>query len=754
MWPIEEHEGQVDDGDHSIITTQEAHAPDDQPGAHDAWAEASGDDEAGDDGAHDDGDGAPAQVQGGGEEPEALPWRRVPRPITDVLGSNIITQPRRPGSRASSTTRQGNGVDQAVDHALVEEPGPEQEEQGGAHAALIASAVVKAVKELDDHVLRGEEGLAKARELLSDRDLRGLLDSNDDMLDDLAIKVTDDGDAFKLYDPSPTINPVRVPESDSELRRLSARDRALWQMADDLEWHGLATVNGTFEAEPWPIKEAKKLGPVLGHKWVRVVKADARLKSRLTARGDQDRDHVPGRWSSPTTCIEMVKLVFMVGLRRGWKPVVLDVEQAYLKGSAQRHVFIKPPAQAQAPPGTCLRIVKSMYGLAEAGYVWYHHLGALLDEFGLERSIWDPCIRFSDKLVTSLYVDDLPTMASPGEVERMREFLAGKDCKTTIQEGHGTVLGARWSYDESSNQITLDFADKEAELIKEFDPDNKLTPRSTPIADKEELPFLMEEGQYPRFRELVGALLFISKLRPDISEAVRRLCRHGKANGAEHFQAALRVLQYLKFDPGRKMILRAEVGPEPLRVSAYSDATWATEPETRKSVTGLVVKLNDSVLTAVSRTQKVVSKSSCESELYAIADAADQILFYRRILDELGEEQTEPSKLWTDSMSAMAVIEKPYLTGRSKHIDTRRLRLVALRDESVFDLGWVPSAAQLADPLTKRSSKNRLRDVKPRLFGEAVPGSPEGKVGLALGSGSVSELVARAQAARRGGVSE
>jgi len=57
----------------------------------------------------------------------------------------------------------------------------------------------------------------------------------------------------------------------------------------------------------------------------------------------------------------------------------------------------------------------------------------------------------------------------------------------------------------------------------------------------------------------------------------------------------------------------------PLRLHAYSDSTWASDPTDRRSVTGYCILLVSSPLTWKSKKQADISQSSIEAELRALA---------------------------------------------------------------------------------------------------------------------------------------
>ncbi|XP_056853064.1 uncharacterized mitochondrial protein AtMg00810-like [Raphanus sativus] len=114
-----------------------------------------------------------------------------------------------------------------------------------------------------------------------------------------------------------------------------------------------------------------------------------------------------------------------------------------------------------------------------------------------------------------------------------------------------------------------------------------------------------------KYRELIGRLLYLCITRPDISFAVHQLSQFLSVPTDVHYQAALKVLRYLKTNPGQGLMYASD---SELCLNAFADADWATCKDTRRSVTGFCVYLGSSLILWKSKKQSVVSRSSTEAE--------------------------------------------------------------------------------------------------------------------------------------------
>lgn len=127
-----------------------------------------------------------------------------------------------------------------------------------------------------------------------------------------------------------------------------------------------------------------------------------------------------------------------------------------------------------------------------------------------------------------------------------------------------------------------------------------------------------------QYRELIGRLLYLCITRPDITFAVHQLSQFLSAPTDIHYQAALKVLHYLKTNPGQGLMYAAD---STLCLNAFADADWAVCKDTRRSVTGFCVYLGSSLISWKSKKQSVVSRSSTETEYQSLALVTCELLW-------------------------------------------------------------------------------------------------------------------------------
>lgn len=132
--------------------------------------------------------------------------------------------------------------------------------------------------------------------------------------------------------------------------------------------------------------------------------------------------------------------------------------------------------------------------------------------------------------------------------------------------------------------------------------------------------------------------------------------------------AAHKVLRYIKLSPGVALCFS---GSNTSRIKAFSDSDWASCPSTRRSTTGFVIFLRDSLISWQTKKQHTVARSSAEAEYRALAYTSCEITWITNLLKEIEtyRQGHETPVLFTDSNSVASIARSPILHQRTKHIE-------------------------------------------------------------------------------------
>lgn len=215
----------------------------------------------------------------------------------------------------------------------------------------------------------------------------------------------------------------------------------------------------------------------------------------------------------------------------------------------------------------------------------------------------------------------------------------------------------------------------------------------------------VEGPEVARFRSAVGKLLWLSHVRPDVSYIAKELARHVQKPCAIHVQMLKSVLRFLKGTRNAEYHIVRDVSVPLGVVDGWVDASWGSDFGRRSTSGGLL--LGSGVqLTHWSRTQPVITTSSCESELLAVCLGAQEALLVANLFKEL--ELSPQVNIHSDSRSALDWLNKKGV-GRLKHIELRQMWVQEAVMQERLRMIFVQGADNPADLLTKVLPGPRLR---------------------------------------------
>ncbi|XP_049348897.1 secreted RxLR effector protein 161-like [Solanum verrucosum] len=154
--------------------------------------------------------------------------------------------------------------------------------------------------------------------------------------------------------------------------------------------------------------------------------------------------------------------------------------------------------------------------------------------------------------------------------------------------------------------------------------------------------------------------------RPDLAFPVQVLSQYMHCPKESHMEAALRVVRYIKEALGLGLLMPAEDSNQLL---SYCDSDWGACLETKRSVTGYLVKFRGALISWKSKKQETVSRSSAKAEFRSMANCAAEITWLVGLFKELGVSIELPIKMVCDSKDAIQIAANPIFHERTKHID-------------------------------------------------------------------------------------
>ena len=303
----------------------------------------------------------------------------------------------------------------------------------------------------------------------------------------------------------------------------------------------------------------------------------------------------------------------------------------------------------------------------------------------------------SDPALIQMVKDELNQSFDMKDMGELKWFL-GSEVVQDVENGTTVIHQAKYINDlvdqfESLPQIDV--------IPIKTTPSPTRVPSLADLPDKETA--TRKYWWRPYYRSLVGSLLYAQCCsRPEISNEVRILSQCLENPSEEHWKLGLHVLGYLKSNPQHGIQFTRNDNPNIAnRLFLYVDATWADDEFDRKSTSGMCLQYNGGPVIWKSKKQPIIAQSSCESEIIAATYGANEAVFVKQLLEEIGV--TTPSiRVYEDNTGATAITNNPgKLRQRSRHFELRFLKIQEYVTRRICNMVQVPTSYQLADIFTK-----------------------------------------------------
>lgn len=211
-------------------------------------------------------------------------------------------------------------------------------------------------------------------------------------------------------------------------------------------------------------------------------------------------------------------------------------------------------------------------------------------------------------------------------------------------------------------------------------------------------------AEFP-YASLSGSVMYLMLgSRPDLAFAVGMLSQFLANPAMTHWQAMRRLFRYIKATEDWGLLYEGG-SSEALTLMAFSDADWAGDPDSRRSISSFVFLLAGCAISWSSKRQPTVALSSTEAEYKSLTEACKEAVWAVGALAELNSPQQLPMHLSCDNQSAIALSQNPRFHARTKHLEVQHHFIREQVANGLVQVVYCPTDLMTADVLTKALSK-------------------------------------------------
>lgn len=348
------------------------------------------------------------------------------------------------------------------------------------------------------------------------------------------------------------------------------------------------------------------------------------------------------------------------------------------------------------------KLKKSLYGLKQSPRAWFERFTQSIKRQGYVQAQSDHTmfIKHSDDgkiAILIVYVDDIIlTGDNVTKMDRLKKSLA---LEFEIKDLGSLRYFLGMEVARSKRGIVVSQRKYILDLLKETGMSG-CRPADTPINPNQKLGDTKDGNPVntTRYQKLVGKLIYLSHTRPDIAFAVSIVSQFMHSPYEVHLEAIYRILRYLKSTPRKGLFFKKS---EQKTIEAYTDVDQAGSVTDRRSTSGYCTYIQGNLVTWRSKKQSVVARSSAEAEYRAMAHGVCEILWLKKILEELKRPLEMSMKLYCDNKATISIAHNPVQHDRTKYVEIDRHFIKEKLEAGIICMPFVPTTQQIVEILTK-----------------------------------------------------
>jgi hypothetical protein len=309
-------------------------------------------------------------------------------------------------------------------------------------------------------------------------------------------------------------------------------------------------------------------------------------------------------------------------------------------------------------------------------------------------------------LIASNHVDDIICTAPNKKQQKWLERVLEEDFEISKQYNKISYLGMTIEKSPATGIITVTQEGYIQDIVKKYGYDKLAKTPKSPATDqltKHDSELDKQKTNKKEYLSLIMSLMYPARLtRPDILMPVTYLATRCSDPTEADKLKAIRILKYLSGTANVGMTFTKQDTLEP---HFYVDASHSIY-ESGTGHAGIIITLGSAPVLCRSYKIKTVTRSSSESELYALDEASTYVVWYKCLLSELGVlTKRDPIKVYQDNKSTIIMAIQGGTFKRTKHLMCKQSYVKERIKNGDMVLKYLTTTCMPADILTKPMSR-------------------------------------------------
>jgi hypothetical protein len=233
----------------------------------------------------------------------------------------------------------------------------------------------------------------------------------------------------------------------------------------------------------------------------------------------------------------------------------------------------------------------------------------------------------------------------------------------------------------------------------------------TPMKDDDEK---VDKNKYLSYVGLINYLACYT--RPDLLYALSRVAQQCSNPNRGDMRRVIHIFRYIIDTKNERLIFKSNI---PVILFAWVDASYNCYIDGRSHYGyNLAIGIDNGSFLSKSGKIKMVTLSSCESERVSLCYGSTEVVYTRRLLNDLGFTQEQPTIIFEDNQSTIKQVYGGMNHNVTKHMSPKFNYTKQQVDLKRISIEYIESEENTADIFTKPLNKHIFKYLSNWLMGK------------------------------------